>query len=240
MLSGVQAEPQMAVPARHAMLDAIASRRSIRAFRADPVPRATVEQLLAFAGMAPSGSNIQPWSVHVVQGEKRRALARVLLEAHDVGAESTAEYHYYPKTWRAPFLERRRQTGWLLYESLGIRRGDHAASHAYRGTNYNFFGAPVGLIVTLGRDMEHGSWIDVGAFVQTLMLAARAFGLHTCAQAAFANYADRVRATLGIPEGEVVVCGISIGHADLEHPANRARTTRAAVGDFTTFHWNEE
>jgi nitroreductase len=233
-------EAQAPAAARHEVLDAIASRRSIRAFRPDPVPRDTIEQLLKLAGMAPSGSNIQPWSVHVVQGGMRRELSRVLLEAHDSGEEPTPEYHYYPKVWRAPFLERRRQTGWLLYESLGIQRGDREAAHAYRGSNYNFFGAPVGLIVTLGRDMEHGSWIDVGAFVQTLMIAARAFGLHTCAQAAFANYGDLIRATLGIPVSEVVVCGVSIGHADLEHPANRARTPRAEVGSFTTFHWNEE
>ncbi|VTU27305.1 NADH dehydrogenase [Variovorax sp. PBS-H4] len=223
-----------------AALEAIASRRSIRAFRPDPVPRATIEQLLTLAGMAPSGSNIQPWNVHVVQGTKRRELSRVLLEAHDGGAEARPEYHYYPKVWRAPFLERRRKTGWLLYESLGIARGDREAAHAYRGTNYNFFGAPLGLIVTMGRDMEHGSWIDIGAFVQTLMIAARAFGLHTCAQAAFSNYGNLVRRTLGLDDNELVVCGVSIGHADLDHPANLARTPRAEIGCFTTFHWDEE
>jgi nitroreductase len=222
------------------VLEAISSRRSIRAFQPDPVPRETIEQLLTLAGMAPSGSNIQPWNVHVVQGSKRQELSRVLLEAHHGGVEGDPEYHYYPKVWRAPFLERRRQTGWLLYESLGIARGEHEKAHAYRGTNYNFFGAPVGLIVTMGRDMEHGSWIDIGAFVQTLMIAARGFGLHTCAQAAFSNYGGLVRATLDIPESEIVVCGVSIGHADLDHPANRARTPRAEIGSFTTFHWSNE
>ncbi|WP_399696969.1 nitroreductase [Xenophilus sp.] len=220
-------------------LDAITSRRSIRAFRPDPVSRDTIETLLRLAGTAPSGSNIQPWSVHVVQGDKRRELSGLLLQAHHAGVEPTPEYQYYPKVWRPVFLERRRQTGWLLYESLGIRRGDREAAHAYRGSNYDFFGAPAGLIVTIGRDMEHGSWIDVGAFVQTFMIAARTFGLHTCAQAAFANYGDLVRAALGIPGSEVVVCGISIGHADLAHPANRTRTPRAEIGAFTTFHWSE-
>ena len=232
--------PVPARPADESVPDAIAGRRSIRAFRPDRVPRETIERLLTLAGMAPSGSNIQPWSVHVLHGERRRELSRVLLEAHNGGVEGAPDYHYYPKTWLEPFLERRRRTGWLLYESLGIAHGDREAAHAYRGTNYNFFGAPVGLIVTVGRSMEHGSWIDIGAFVQTLMIAARALGLHTCAQAAFANYGDLVRATLGIPASEIVVCGVSIGHADLDHPANRARAPRADIGSFTTFHWSEE
>jgi nitroreductase len=222
------------------VLDAIASRRSIRAFLPDPVDRETIERLLAAAAMAPSGSNIQPWNVHVAQGSKRRELARVLLEAHNGGVEGRPEYDYYPKVWRSPYLERRRQTGWTLYQSLGIGRGDRAAAHAYRGTNYNFFGAPVGLIVTMGRDMEAGSWIDIGAFVQTLMIAARGLGLHTCAQAAFSNYGDLVRATLGIPDSEIVICGISVGHPDLQHPANRPRTQRAGIDCFTIFHWDEE
>jgi nitroreductase len=233
-------EPSRTLHASQSALEAIASRRSIRRFRPDPVSRETIERLLTLAGMAPSGSNIQPWSVHVVQGLKRQELSRVLLEAHNGGVEGTPEYNYYPTVWRPPFLQRRRQTGWLLYESLGIARGDQAAAHAYRGTNYDFFGAPIGLIVTIGRDMEHGSWIDIGAFVQTFMIAARGLGLHTCAQAAFSNYGDLVRTTLDIPATEVIVCGISIGHADLDHPANSTRTPRADIGCFTTFHWDEE
>jgi nitroreductase len=224
--------------AREAVLDAIASRRSVRAFLPDPVDRRTVESILETAAWAPSGSNIQPWKVQVLHGRKRDELARVLTAAHDEGGE-TPEYLYYPKVWREPYLGRRRATGWQLYEAQGIRKGDREAAHRYRATNYDFFGAPVGLIVTMDREMETGSWIDVGAFVQSILVAARAFDLDSCPQAAFANYGDKVRATLGIPADQIVVCGIAIGRADRAHAANRVRAAREPLSGFATFHWDE-
>lgn len=219
---------------------AIRSRRSIRGFLPTPVPRPVVEHLLTLAALAPSGSNVQPWSVHVVSGESRQRLCEALAQAGSKRSGSEAgiapDYDYYPKRWREPFLQRRRTTGWQLYQALGIDRGDHAAANAFRAGNYQFFGAPVGIIITLARDMEHGAWLDVGAFLQTLLLAARSVGLHTCPQAAFANHGDVVREVLGIAGSEVVVCGVALGHPDWSCPANRVKTDRVPLGEFATFH----
>jgi nitroreductase len=230
-----------AQPTRNAqaVLNAISSRRSVRAFLPTEVSRETIEHILQTAAWSPSGSNIQPWKVQVLHGSKRNELARVLLAAHDAGGEKP-EYLYYPKVWREPYLGRRRTTGWQLYEAQGIQKGDREAAHRYRATNYDFFGAPVGLIVTMDRDMEAGSWLDVGAFVQSVLVAARAFELDSCPQAAFANYGDLVRATLGLPDDQIIICGIAIGHADHSHGANRVRAGRQPLSGFATFRWDDE
>lgn len=234
---------EVAVPAgsnvRHSVLDAITSRRSVRAFLPTQVSRETVEHILKAAAWTPSGSNIQPWKVQVLHGSKRDELSRVLMAAHDAGGERP-EYLYYPKVWQEPYLARRRTTGWQLYEAQGIQKGDREAAHRYRATNYNFFGAPVGLIVTMDRDMEAGSWLDVGAFVQSVMVAARAFDLDSCPQAAFANYGDLVRATLSLPDDQIIICGIALGHADLSHRANRVRAGREPLSTFATFRWDDQ
>lgn len=226
------------VPA-HAVLDAIMTRRSVRAFTPEPVPRETIETILKAASWAPSGSNIQPWSVHVLTGRTRDKLCTTLLAAHDAKLPAKPDYEYYPKVWTEPFLARRRKMGWELYEALGIGKSDHDASHRYRGSNYEFFGAPVGMIVTMPRQMEAGSWIDLGAFIQTILIAARGFDLYTCAQAAFSNYADLVRETLGLDADQLVICGISLGHADWTHPANKVRASREKLQGFAKFHADE-
>ena len=119
--------------------------------------------------------------------------------------------------------------------TLGIGRGDHAKSKAYRATNYNFFGAPVGLIFTIDRRLERGSWLDYGMFLQTLMLAARARGLHTCAEAAIASYPDIVRRELNIPQDRIVICGMAMGYADPEAIINTFQPPRICVQDYAIF-----
>jgi nitroreductase len=217
------------------VLEAMATRRSIRGFRPDPVPRETIEAILAAASRAPSGSNIQPWHVRVTAGAEKVRLSAALRAAHDAREKATREYHYYPRAWREPYLARRRATGWGLYGLLGIGRGDTAAMHAQHGRNYDFFGAPVGLFFTMDRDMELGSWLDCGMFVQGVMLAARGFGLHTCPQAAFCDFHHIVRRELSLPDDRILVCGISLGFADPDAPANRLVTAREKLEDFVTF-----
>lgn len=217
------------------VLEAIASRRSVRGFLPDPVPRAVIEAILTAAARAPSGSNIQPWKVRVTQGAEKARLSAALLAAHDAGATVARDYHYYPRHWREPYLARRRKVGWDLYRLAGVARGDQAAGHAQRGRNFTFFGAPVGLFFSLPRDLEQGSWLDTGMFLQNVMLAARHFGLDTCPQAAFCDHHDVVRAHLGIPEDEALVCGMSLGFADPAEPANALATERAPLADFVTF-----
>ncbi|MBK3396879.1 MULTISPECIES: nitroreductase [Methylobacterium] len=215
---------------------AIASRRSVRGFLPDPVPTATIRDLLALAGRAPSGSNIQPWKVHVVTGAALARLTAALSAAHESDVPEAREYEYYPVTWREPYLGRRRSLGWQLYGLAGIEKGDKAGARRQLGRNFTFFGAPVGLVFTIDRDLEQGSWLDYGMFLQTLMLAARGRGFDTCPQAAIASYPGVVRGELGIPQSETVVCGMALGFADPDEPVNALRAEREPVESYAVFH----
>ena len=226
--------------AADAVSAAITSRRSVRGFLDHPVDRAAVVRLLELASRAPSGSNVQPWKAHVATGSALRRLSEDLLAAHVAGEPEAREYEYYPVNWRAPYLDRRRRVGWQLYELAGVARGDREAAHRQRGRNYVFFGAPVGLIFAIDRDLEQGSWLDYGMFLQTFMIAARGQGLDTCPQAAIANYPAIVRRHLAIPEAEMIVCGMALGWADPREPTNALVSEREPVAGFTTFHGGED
>lgn len=214
---------------------AIVGRQSIRAYLDKPVPREVLERVLAIAGRAPSGSNIQPWRVYVVEGAAKQALSDEILALHRAGDEGSREYNYYPVTWRDPYLARRRRTGWGLYGLLGIGRENKAAMAEQHRQNYTFFGAPVGLVFAIDRDMELGSWLDTGMFLQSVMLAARGEGLETCPQAAFCPYHDVVQRRLRIPADQQLVCGMAIGYADPAARINSFRTERIATSEFVTW-----
>ncbi|MDR5808458.1 nitroreductase [Caballeronia sp. LZ019] len=218
--------------------DAIATRRSIRAFLADPVERATLEAILASACRAPSGSNIQPWKVYVLTGDAKDALSRSILAVFndpDADREHQEEFAYYPRTWTSPYLERRRALGIGLYTLLGITRDDKPGMHAQMGRNFEFFGAPVGIIFTTDRIMERGSWLDYGMFIQNVMLMARSFGLDTCPQAAFNRYHRIIAEQLQLPENETVVCGMSLGYADWSQAENRLASERESLPNVVRF-----
>ena len=218
---------------------AITSRRSIRAFLPTPVSPETIEQILAVASRAPSGTNTQPWRVHVLTGQARQRLSARIRAAYDnpqERAQHSEEYAYYPTEWRAPYIDRRRKVGWDLYGLLGIGKADKARMHAQHGRNYDFFGAPVGMIFTIDRVMQQGSWLDYGMFLQNVMVAARARGLDTCPQAAFTQFHRVIAAELGLLPDEMVVCGMALGHADPDAVENRLVTEREPVAGFTRFH----
>ena len=218
---------------------AITSRRSLRAFLPTPVPRETIESILAVASRAPSGTNTQPWKVHVVTGEAKSRLSAAVLAAHDdpaVARTHTEEWDYYPRQWASPYIERRRKVGWDLYGLLGIGKTDRAAMHAQHGRNFRFFDAPVGLVFTIDRVMRQGSYLDYGMFLQSVMVAARGRGLDTCPQAAFMQYHRIIAEQLTIPATEMVVCGMSLGYADPSKVENQLVTEREPVGAFATFH----
>jgi nitroreductase len=216
---------------------ALASRRSVRGFLPTPIPRETVAAILALAARAPSGTNVQPWKVYACTGPVRDALAAELVALHDAGGGGhEQEYAYYPRQWREPFLSRRRKLGWDYYRTVGITRDDKERMHRQHGRNYAFFGAPVGLFFTMDRDLELGSWLDAGMFVQSVMIAARAFDLHTCPQAAFIAFHAVVRRHLSIPPGEILLCGMSLGRIDEGAPENTLVTERVPVAEFATFH----
>jgi nitroreductase len=229
--------PSGVAPERAAIADALLTRRSVRGFLPTPVDRETVEGILYLASRTPSGTNIQPWKAYACTGAVRDALSREILALHDAGDEThVAEYAYYPVGWREPYLSRRRKLGWDYYGIMGLTRDDKHGMHRQHGRNFDFFGAPVGLFFTLDRDLERGSWLDAGMFVQSVMIAARAYDLHTCPQAAFMKYHRVVRAHLGIPESEVLLCGMSLGVLDPDAPENALTTERVPVSGFASFH----
>ncbi len=214
--------------------DAITSRQSCRRFIDKPVSREQIHHLLDVARYAPSGTNIQPWNVYVVAGATRDAIASAIIADLEVTPErDEREYNYYPTQWFEPYLSRRRACGWGLYGSLGITRENKAGMSAQRARNYTFFDAPIGLFFTLDKRLEKGSWLDLGMFIQNVMVAARGQGLHTCAQAAFASYQTIVRQHLPISDDETLVCGMSVGYGDMQAPENRWRTEREEVDQFS-------
>lgn len=215
---------------------AITSRRSVRAFLPTPVPDETIRDIMRVASRAPSGTNMQPWQVYVVTGERKAELSRAILGS-GIRPEKIEwdEYRYYPDQFFEPYLTRRRTVGFALYSLLGIGRRDVERMREQHDRNFTFFDAPVGLIFTIDRRLNAGSWIDHGMFLQNIMIAARGRGLHTCPQAAFAPYHRQIRPLLGIPDEEVVVCGMALGHEDETKPENALRSARAPVEEFVTF-----
>ena len=218
--------------------EAIRSRRSIRAFLPTPVPRAEIEALLQVAARAPSGTNTQPWKVYVVTGERlarlTQAITEVYLDPASAG-EHQEEYHYYPVKWFSPYMDRRRKVGWDLYALLGLGRENKAGMQAQHARNYAFFDAPVGLMFTIDRAMEKGSWLDYGMFLQNIMVAARGRGLDTCPQAAFTQFHKIIEDVLDMPENEQVVCGMALGFADMSKIENTLVTEREPLPGFVTF-----
>ena len=219
---------------------AIGSRFSTRAFLPKPVARDVIEHILTVAARAPSGTNTQPWRVYVVQGASRDQIVREVCAAHDairanpaLAADYRETYDYYPEKWVSPFIDRRRENGWSLYGLLGITRGDKDAMHAQHQRNYKFFDAPVGLFFTIDRVMGRGSLVDCGMFLQNIMVAARAQGLHTCPQAAWNGFAKIIQPIIGADENEMLVCGMSLGYADEDALVNTFHTPRVAVQEFT-------
>ncbi|MFZ6817600.1 nitroreductase [Undibacterium sp. Ji22W] len=216
----------------------IRSRRSLRAFLDTPVAQEDIRAILDIAARAPSGTNTQPWKVYVVTGHTLQKLSSKILAAHnnpDSAKSHIEEYKYYPVEWHSPYIDRRRKVGWDLYSLLGLGRENKAGMHAQHGRNYQFFDAPVGLIFTIDRVMEQGSWLDYGMFLQNIMLAARARGLDTCPQAAFTQFHRIIAEELSLPEQEMVVCGMSLGFADMSKIENSLQTERAEVNAFAKF-----
>ncbi|HBZ06281.1 nitroreductase [Massilia haematophila] len=217
---------------------AITSRRSIRAFLDRPVAQEDIEKILEVAARAPSGTNTQPWKVYVLTGQARSALSSAILAVHldpELSRQHTEEYPYYPREWVSPFIDRRRKVGWDLYSLLGLTRDDKAGMAAQHARNFRFFDAPVGLIFTIDRVMEQGSWLDYGMFLQNIMVAARGRGLDTCPQAAFTQYHRIIAEQLHLPANETVVCGMALGWADPEKIENSLVTEREPLASFVHF-----
>ncbi len=223
---------------------AVLSRFSARAYLNKPVEKSVIEDLLQVAARAPSGTNTQPWNVYVVQGATKDKLVNEVCETHNAMAANPAlaseyaeEYDYYPSKWVSPYIDRRRECGFGLYGVLGIGKGDKEKMHLQHQQNYRFFGAPVGLFFTIDKVMGRGSLLDYGMFLQSVMVAARARGLHTCPQAAWNNFSQIIFKHIGASDNEMMVCGLALGYADESALINTFKTTRVDVSAFT--HWIE-
>ncbi len=216
--------------------NAITSRRSIRRFLDTPVPAETVEAILDVAARAPSGTNMQPWQGHVLAGAAKQRVIDAVQAAFDAQEPGhVQEVQYYPDDFFEPYLSRRRSVGWGLYGLLGIAKGEAAKMRAQHRRNFQFFDAPVGMIFTIDRRLATGSWLDYGMFLQNIMTAARARGLDTCPQAAWAHYHKAIRPVLDLRPEEIVVCGMALGYADPDAPENALTTERAPARQFMRF-----
>lgn len=213
----------------------ISNRRSTRAFLSDPVPRNQIEDLLKRARMAPSGANLQPGSFHILTGQPLADLSTVLMEAEAAGRPIVEEYSYFPKPLPKHLKARQIAAGFALYGSVGIGRRDVEARRALFTRNYRFFDAPVGIVISIRRDMGKGCFMDLGMALQNFFLAATDAGLGVCGIGALANYGDLVARHLGLDESELVVCGMALGWPDVAHPVNGFATSRIDIAEFSSF-----
>ena len=217
--------------------EAFVSRRSVRRFLPDSVSKEKIENILEGAAFAPSGHNIQPWHVYVVQGQKKLSITQSIIDAIKDGSSKNmkTEFDYYPTEWFEPFVSRRRAVGFELYKLLEIGRDDFEARDKQMQENFHFFGAPVGMFITMDKRLATGTFMDVGMFIQSILVGARGEGLHSCGQVAFTKFHTLIAEQLEFKENEMLVCGVSIGYEDTSAPENALRVEKFQYSDFTTF-----
>ena len=211
------------------LLDTLTARYSCRGYRPDPVPRATIEQIVAAAGRAPSWCNAQPWQV-LITDKPETDRFRDALYAHATQNSAQPDLDW-PKQYTGAYQDRRRTCGWQLYEAVGVEKGDRAASGAQMMENFRLFGAPHVAIITSEADLGSYGVMDCGGFLTAFCLAAQALGVATIPQAAVAGHGGFVHDFFGIPDNRLVLAAISFGLADPDHPANAFRTTRAPLSE---------
>lgn len=214
---------------------ALLERRSARAFLPTPVSTETVTAIIEGALHTASSSNMQPWKLYAMAGDDLAALRTAVRQslAANPAAEG-ADYKIYAEPLKETFNARRKACAEAMYATIGIARENKLGRLMQFARNFDFYDAPVGMILTIDRTMEHGQWADVGMFLQSLLLLAHEQGLGTCPQAAWAAMPRTVAAHLSLPPEEMVYCGISLGYADPNAPINRTETGRAAFADIAT------
>ncbi|MFT7599634.1 MAG: nitroreductase [Acidimicrobiales bacterium] len=211
--------------------DAVNRRKTIRKFTDAPVADATIRQLLAGAARAPSGGNVQPWRVFVVNGE---SMARFRAHIADL-KPGKPEYEVYPPNLWDPYRTNRFELGELMYATMGIARDNKEARYAHLARNLDFFGAPASIFCFIDRKMGSAQWSDLGMFLQTFMLLAQEAGLDTCPQEAWAPWAETIQTFVEAPEDEMLFCGVALGTADWDAPVNSLESPRMPVDQFATW-----
>ena len=216
--------------------EALDTRFTCRAFKDTPVPRETIEKLLETAKRAPSGGNLQPWHVYVVGGDELTRFKKIIADKlPDNPFGEGTEYEIYPPSLKEPYKARRFKVGEDMYASINVTREDKAGRLSQFAKNFEFFGAPVALVFAIDRTMQEGQWSDLGMFIQSIMLLAREHGLDTCPQEAWAIWYKTVGEFVGIPEEQLLFCGLGIGYRDEDAPINSLRTERASLDEFVSF-----
>jgi nitroreductase len=216
---------------------ALTGRKSIRAFLDKPVSEAQVRDLLTLASKAPSGGNLQPWQVHVVSGNARDKVIDAVkqTQSNQPFGEATAEYQIYPKPLPEPWRTRRFECGEAMYGALNIERSDKMSRLVHLAGNFEFWGASVGIFLSIHKDMQPGQWADLGMFLQSFMLAATEAGLATCAQESWSLFPQTVKNTVGIEGDHILFCGLALGYADPDAPVNSTQTSRADLDEIAVF-----
>ena len=216
----------------------LAQRQSTRGFLPDAVAPALLTTLLTQARRAPSGGNLQPGHFIQVTGAARDALTAALLDDWRLGRAEHEDYRYFPQPMPHALRKRQVLSAQALYGALGVARHDQAGRHAQFARNYRFFDAPVALVVTIDAAFGPGGYMDLGMTLYGLQLAAAHADLGSCAIGALASYPDTVRAVLGLPDTDHIVCGLALGWPDPHAPINTTHTTRAPLQDyFRSIDW---
>jgi nitroreductase len=218
------------------IFDAVASRYSCRAFLPTPVSEATVRDIVARASRAPSAGNMQPWRVYAIAGERVEALKALLApRMNELPKAEGGDYRIYPDPLEEPYRARRFEVGEMLYKSIDVPRADKPARYRQYARNFQFFGAPVGLFFALERAHGVAQWADIGGFLQTVMLVARGYGLHTCPQQAWVSWHKTMRGFFDLPDDLMIYSGMAMGYADEAAPINNWRSPRAPLDEFAAF-----
>jgi len=217
------------------VIEALEQRKSTRAFVDKDVEPDKIAQILDAARHAPSGVNTQPWQVAVVTGKAKIKLQKMLEDSFRAGNKAQADYLYYPTEWKEPYKSRRKECGLLMYKTLQISREDKQRQTDQWAANFRAFDAPVMLLFFMQSEMQAGSYLDYGMFLQSIMLAAVEQGLATCPQASLADYPEIIKAELGYPVDTVLLCGMALGYEDKQEKINSYRTSRVDVDSFTQY-----
>lgn len=217
------------------IFETLKQRKSVRAYLDKPVEKEKIHSILDAARYAPSGVNTQPWRVAVVSGDSKQSLQNKIESAFRAGDKGKADYSYYPTEWVEPYKARRKDCGLLMYETLKINRYDKQRQMDQWAANYRAFDAPVMLLFFMDKQLQNGSYMDYGMFIQSVMLAAVDLGLATCPQASIADYPEIVRSELGYDDNRILLCGMALGYEDKEALVNSYRTSREDVESFTEY-----
>lgn len=215
--------------------EAIRSRKAVRQFTDQKIPEQTVRDILETAKWAPSGGNLQPWNVHVLSGDVLAELVEEVRSKLTAQVSEVQDYNIYPPDLKDPYRTRRRDLGQALYDLIEVPRDDTPGKLRQLARNFEFFGAPVGLFFVMDRQMEIGQYVDLGMFMQNIMLLAREKGLHSCPQEAWAHWPQTVSKSLGISDDEMAFCGMALGMMDEDAVINRLQSGRADLDEFVTF-----